>query len=178
MSLFDKKIHAFLILFMGFTVINLGACGYKPLYADRAAFNAGSSVGQSLAKVKISIIADREGQILRNQLLDSFYSAGERGNYEYILDVRPVKQRTVEFDVTEDSDITRAQLKLSSNMKLRDIKSGKVVLSRELRSFASYNILDSQYATRVSREKALENALHDMARHIEINVALFLDEQK
>ncbi len=179
MSLFKKKPAGF-ILSLGFGLFltsgvagTLTACGYKPLYGEYSDNAERKSAAEKLGQIQIAIIPDREGQILRNLLIDSFHANDRAGNFLYTLEVRPVKQNIIEFDITEESDTTRAQLKLSTRLSLKNRENGERLLNRELRSFVSYNILDNQHATRVSRQTALENGIRDLARQIETQVALY-----
>jgi LPS-assembly lipoprotein len=59
-------------------------------------------------------------------------------------------------------------------MDLVDISTGENVLSRPVKAITSYNVLGSQFTTRVSENDAREAALEDLARQIETQIALYL----
>lgn len=161
-------------LFMVLTFLfcaTLTGCGFEPMYQATAPGNSG--ISQDFKNVSIPIIPDREGQVLRNELIDRLHSGSEVINARYSLHVSRIGEIRRNFDITETSDTTRTQLRLTSEMRLIDTESNKTVLTRRLESFASYNILDSQYTTRVSRDYARENALRDMAGQIERQLALY-----
>lgn len=156
------------------TVLFLAACGFTPLYGtagDKGQVTAG------LTDVYIDNIPDREGQYLRNALIDRFYLTGRPDNALYSLTVAPISESSADLDITKSSDATRAQLRLATRMLLTDRATGKLLLERNLTSITSYNVLQSQFTTRVSEQNARENALDDLARQIEQQLALYFRRQ-
>lgn len=151
-------------------VLVLTACGFTPLYGDRQ----DNTVNAALEQVVLGNIPDRDGQYLRNLLIDKFYVAGRPQQPLYELAVGDILETRTDLDETVESDTTRQQLLLTSSMALKDLKTGKVVLERKLRAIASYNVLSSEYTTRVSRGAVRDNALADLARQIETNTSLYL----
>lgn len=148
------------------------ACGFHPVYGVNKYTPVGAET--KFEQVEINNIPDREGQYLRNALIDRFYREGRPTNPAYILDVAPLKESRRNLDVTIDSDTTRAQLTVRTNMTLRDTQSKKTVLQRKLHSTASYNVLGSEYTNTVSEENARRNTLDDLARQIELQIGLYL----
>lgn len=126
----------------------------------------------NLNKITISIIPDRSGQYLRNALIDRFYTNGAPSNPNYKLVIAPIKEKVSDFDITVESEATRRQLRLSSQMKLIDISTSQTILSRDLLSITSHNVLESEFSTIVTEQSARDAALNDLARQIERNLAL------
>lgn len=153
------------------------ACGFEPMYGSYglAGVQEQSGVQEKLAQVDVLSIPDREGQFLRNALIDSFYDSGRPVNPRYTLSVSGVTERTYDLDITVSSDATRAQLTLSTDISLIDNESKEEVLKRSLRASASYNIMESEFATRVSEQSTRENALNDLARQIELQTVLYFE---
>lgn len=153
----------------------LCACGFTPLYGTggNADGTRSLSVQQGLDSVSIDNIPDREGQYLRNALMDRFYSAGRPDDARYRLVIESVHETKTDLDITKSSDATRAQLRMNTLMTLTDRASGQELLRRKLSAITSYNILQSQFTTRVSEQNARENALDDLARQIEQQLALY-----
>ena len=143
------------------------ACGFQPLYGDQSVASA------EFAQISISNIPDRSGQYLRNALIDRFYSDGWPINSRYVLRVHPIKENTVNLDITKNSDATRAQLRLGTTMILMDQATKETLLTRNLSAISSYNVLTSEFATSVSAQKTRENALDDLARQIELQIGLY-----
>lgn len=153
----------------------LTACGFRPLYGEAGAGDI--AVQETLNLVAISNIPDREGQYLRNALIDRFYTGGYPQSPAWLLEVAPVAESITDLDITKSSDATRAQLRLSTAISLRDAQSGKIVLQRKLTAVTSYNILSSQFTTRVSEENTRRNGLDQLAAQIENQLALYFSRQ-
>ncbi|MBI1300562.1 MAG: hypothetical protein GC137_02790 [Alphaproteobacteria bacterium] len=153
----------------------LTGCGFEPMYGSGATLSSGDKNIQSiLAQVEIDNIPDRSGQILRNNLIDRFYRDGRPVNPDYVLKVATIKESTIDLDITEESDATRSQLRLSTTMSLVNKETGDIVLSRDINAVSSYNVLVSEFATRVSENSTRETVLNDLARQIELQIGLYL----
>lgn len=154
----------------------IASCGFEPMHGT--AFkgdNAQSAhIKSELEQIEIANIPDREGQFLRNALIDSFYRDGRPINPSYVLEVKPIVENTYDLDITIRSDATRQQLTLNTEMAFKNKVSGEVLLVRDLKSSGSFNVLASEFATRVSEQNTRENALKDLARQIELQIALYL----
>lgn len=158
-------------------LFTLTACGFTPVHApNHAPINAPTSQTRTanLSQIDIAIIPDRSGQYLRNQLIDNFYRNGMPSNAPYQLRVNPIQEKISDFDITIDSDATRRQLKLRTTFDLIDTQTKKSVLSRRITATTSNNVLISEFSTSVAEQNAREAALKDLARQIELQVALFL----
>ena len=149
----------------------LAGCGFSPLYGTRGD-NAAKYHFDSIA---IGNIPDQEGQYLRNALIDRFYQHGRPADPQYTLEVAKVRQRRRDLDITKSSSATRAQLRLDTKMTLKDNKTGETLLTRDLLAITSYNILQSQFTTRVSQDDAERSGLDDLARQIEQQLALYFN---
>lgn len=153
----------------------LTSCGFAPVYGSKSSNNdnAVASVKNNLQNIEIAIIPDREGQFLRNALIDNFYHSGAPSNPKYILKINPITELNYNLDITIDSEATRRQIKLSTQMSLIDKESGRTLLTRDVLSIASHNVLDSEFSTIVTEQNARENALNDLARQIEREISLY-----
>ena len=145
------------------------ACGFHPVYGVNKYQSTG--VETHLAATNIDTIPDFEGRFLRNLLIDRFHRQGAQGA-QYILNIKPITESVRNLDITKTSDSTRAQLQLTTSMSLTDI-DGKILMSQNLNAIVSYNILASEFSTRVSEKNAQENGLHELAEQIETRVSLY-----
>lgn len=152
----------------------LAACGFAPVYGSKGGGENGAAAAQ-LAQVDIANIPDREGQYLRNALIDRFYRSGRPSSPAYMLQVQNLREVLTDLDITKSSDATRGQLKLTATMTLRDAATREVLLTRNLHAVTSYNILASEFSTRVTEENARQNALDDLARQIELQLGLYFN---
>jgi LPS-assembly lipoprotein len=153
-------------------LIILTSCGFKPLYGP--SLNS-PSIQHKFDNIYIDNIPDKDGQYLRNALIDRLYKSGRPADAQYVLSVRNLKERIKDLDITKNSDATRAQLRLVADVSLKEKENGTTLLKRKLTSVTSYNILQSQFTTRVSEEYTRQNALDDIAGQIERELALFFN---
>lgn len=165
-----------LSILTGLTTALLSGCGFSPMYgqhsSDVATGGQPSSVSAKFSEIGLDIIPDREGQILRNHLIDRLYRNGYPSNPTVTLKVPKVNEVRTELDLTKSSDATRAQLRMTATMILQD-DNGTVLLTRALQSITSFNILGSEFASRVTEQAARESGLNDLARQIEQNLSLY-----
>lgn len=162
---------AFTRVFFLSALLLLSACGFSPLYGT----HGGYAVKHHFNAVFIGNIPDQEGQYLRNALIDRFYRNGRPADPQYTLEVAKVRQQRRDLDITKSSSATRAQLRLDTKIILKDNKTGETLLARDLLAVTSYNILQSQFTTRVSQEDAERSGLDDLARQIEQQLALYFN---
>jgi len=147
----------------------LGACGFSPIYGAKSDQD---SVRAYTRNIAIDIIPDREGQYLRNRLIDRLHDLGESGSPTHTLTLTPIREQRTNLDITRNADATRAQLLLRTNMTLTERATGAVILKRSLSTTTSFNILSSQFTTRVTENDARKNALDDLARQAEQAIIL------
>ena len=158
------------------TALLLTGCGFAPMYGKHEVTQQ-SAVASGLNDVYIDNIPDRDGQYLRNLLIDRFYSTGRPADPKYTLIVAELNEEKRELDLTKSAETTRAQLRITANIALVDRATGQQVLGRQLLAITSYNILQSEFSTRVTEDNARLNALADLARQIELALALQLTRQ-
>lgn len=151
----------------------LSACGFSPVYGTDG--QSAIRTEANLQNTEIGNIPNYEGQYLRNALIDRFYRNTTPQNTRYRLTVAPIKETKRDMDVTVDSDTTRAQLRLSTSIKLQNKATGQTILERSLRSTASYNVLGSEYTNQVSEDATRRNVLDDLARQIERELTLYFN---
>lgn len=150
-------------VFLLIVSLSLGACGFTPLYATRDDNRAAAD----LSRVTIASIPDMAGQSLRNALMDRFYPNGRVRAADYDLMIEPLVETITDLDITPDDETTRRSLRLATTMRVRDRASQKIIINRPLYALVSFNVLQSQFTTRVAEQNARENAVEDLARQIE-----------
>lgn len=156
--------------------LTLSGCGFRPVYGDYSAA-AENPAGESVfSQIAIGIIPDREGQILRNHLIDRLYRGGTPSSPVATLRISELNEVRTELDMTKSSEATRAQLRLKTTMTLVDV-SGKILMTRDLQTVTSYNVLGSEFATRVTEDSARQSAIEDIARQIELNLSLYYNQR-
>lgn len=171
MSLPDRTVTRLLLLVT--CNLLLTSCGFQPLYGSAGA-QSQITAEQGLDQVDIALIPDAEGVYLRNALIDKFYRYGYPAQPRYELRVAKIEQEESDFDVTIESEATRRQLTLYAQVSLMGAGNPEPLFTRHLRAVTSYDVIGSQFTTRVAEEDARKAALNDLARQIETQVSLFL----
>lgn len=174
-----QKSYQIRILFLGIFCLGfvLSSCGFQPMYGNVSSGINGQNTEQLLRRIEIGLIPDYEGQFLRNELIDRLHNISGNESPLYSLEVQHIQETKRDLDITKESDATIAQLRLSTTAKLIRNRDKKILLEKNFWTTTSYNILDSQFTTRVSRNYARESGLKDIAAQIERQVALALKNE-
>jgi LPS-assembly lipoprotein len=155
-------------------LLTLTACGFQPIYGTVGADD--TPVAAALNQVTIANIPDRQGQILRNRLIDRFYHQGRPTDPTHTLSVT-ISSSEIDLGIQKDATASRRQLNLVATYSLTD-KQGKEVQSGIVRSIVSYNKLEAQYGTLASRSNAQDRALQEVAEQITNRVSLYFAEAR
>jgi len=151
----------------------LSACGFSPIYGDHG--GATLPVKEALNNIAIDGIDGRDGQFLRNKLIDRMYFSGRP--------VAPKARLAVHLHITEtglamqkDATTTRSQIAVSASFKLVD-DAGKSLLSGSAHSVASYGKLSAQYGTLATQRGAYERALNEIGEQIVGRLSVYYAEK-
>jgi LPS-assembly lipoprotein len=151
------------IAVLGALCLLLSACGFQPLHGTKA---QGAQVTALYKTVEISNIPDRDGQYLRNLLIDRLHAEGKDPAARYLLSVARLDKNITSLGIRKDATATRGQMEVTARMRLIDKSTGKAVLERDLRAVGGYNRLDNQFATIVSEVYSTEIVLKELAEAI------------
>lgn len=146
------------------------ACSVQPLYVKRS--DAATSPVQDLSNVYIVPLSDRNGQILHNLLRDRLNPQGQPAKPTYLLRVI-VSEETRELAIRRDETATRADLKILATYTLTQGKNDEIVLQGDVRTVASYNILESQFATYSAEQDARKRGLRELSDKIRTRLGRF-----
>ena len=152
----------------------LSACGFQPLYGERPTTRAETN----LASITVDVIADRAGQMLRNELGTRLDPNNQGLAPQYQLKVK-LQESISRLAVRRDASATRANLTLKADYTLQSIKGAAAVYSGSVRSVNSYDILgtENEFGTLAAREEARRRASRDLADQIAVRLALALEQQ-
>lgn len=161
----------------------LGACGFQPLYGDRATATAGpGGAPAAMAQIDVAVIADREGQILRGLLIEALNPEGRPAVPAYRLTVN-LSVSDGDIGISRDNEIIRAESSGRASFELERL-AGLVELEpgetdpwpfrRTVRATSSFNIQDDEFSNIVAREGARDEVLQQLANDIRTQIALFL----
>ena len=162
MLLFKK-----LNLIIGLTLFLLFGCGFLPLI-DRNQTNS-----FMLNKGQFIIFSPKNDIdfYVRETLLADF-GFPKNPKYRIELENTLVRKKSI---VTEKNDITRYNLILNSNFKLKEIRTNNVVLLKKFNSETSYSasINITGFKTEVAKDNAGKRLAYDVAEKIRKEILIF-----
>jgi len=147
----------------------LGGCGFEPLHGRVA---GGSSTSVELAQVRIEIIRDRNGQVLRNFLLDRFSPRGVSRDPQWSLEVR-VNESITSLGVQKTSEATRANLLMTGSFVLVPIDGEEEPLSGSIKAVSSFDIQRSDFGTLSAEKDARTRALRQIAEDLTARISVY-----
>ena len=150
----------------------VSACGFQPLHGRQ---QTGAGATFALSQISIPPISERLGQLLRIELANRLTPKGPPLAPDYVLNVELTESKQ-SLGVRKDATATRANLIITANFDLLDSQAGKKLLSGNVRSINSYNILDAKFATLSAESDARRRALRDLATEIQSRLGIFLSQ--
>lgn len=163
-------LRALLSIIAVLALTGLTACGFRPLYAED---KGGDSTAADMARVKISMMEDRIGQITRNVLIETLTPKGQTSLPEYTLDIN-LSEGTTELGFTKDNEATIADYILSASYELSRISDSKVLRKGSLRARTTFNLVGSDFASLEAESAARSDAARNLARQLANQVAVGL----
>ena len=175
-----KKIYILASLLCGFT-----ACGFEPLYVEKTADNDlwyynnqfDMDIVWEMSQIKVEGATDRIGQLVRNELIDSFTPHGVPKNAKYFLKLQPIKSRTTEQALRNDITATREKVKYTLDYELWSKEKGHLV-SGKTWVFLSYDLLDNPYSTTMDKKKVEKDGAKILANEISLRVGAYFHSVK
>lgn len=167
MSSADRLLRAAAVALLLLT----GACGFRPLYGD----GAGATATRGLDATRVERIPNREGQMLRTQLELLFNSARTDAPTRYALNVS-LTTNIRDVAIRKDETATRRNILAHADYTLTKIEDGSVMKRGNARATSSYNVAESDFATRVAQEDAIARLLDQLAVSIQTQLAIYFRE--
>ncbi len=146
----------------------LSACEFEPVHRQ-----GGPASVSELSKIEIGVIANRTGQLLREELLYRFRS-GSRGTPKPYSLVVSVTEEIEGLGVRFDAVPTRGDLTLTADFKVIDTASGEVRFEGRSRAVSNYDILGANYATASAQVGARSRSVQVLADEIKERVSVWL----
>lgn len=159
---------ALLKVFVLGAALALAACGYRPLYGQVASDPA---VTRHMEAITVQPIPERSGQLMRTALKRRLHPKGQPQSL-YKLDVT-LTERTQNLAEERSGFVTRANLMLTATYTLSRVQDGAMLTNGRSQMVASYNILDSDYATLSAEDDARERAIDSVADDIRTRLAIW-----
>jgi len=157
-------------------VIALGpvGCGFEPLYGPRKAQN--NAVGERLDGVRVNQINNRNGQMLRNALIERLTPSGEPANPAYTLTVE-LSESMSGLGRQKNSYATLGEMALNAGFRFVN-DTGKTGFSGNAKAVVSVNFLGPRYGSVAVERDAEERAIGMIADDIRDQVAAWLADPK
>ncbi len=138
--------------------------------------NSGAVAPAELGSIRIAPIADRTGQILRNDLLDRLTPRGVPERPRYVLEVK-LHENLRQLAIRPDETATRAELDFSAAYNLFTADRSAVIASGTASTRASYDILRQQFATVSAELDARRQAMRDLSERIRTRLSIALNQR-
>ena len=159
-------------LVMGLGLLELGGCGWAPLYADAVTGPA----DEELCAIGVASIPERIGQRLALALRESLNPTGEPTKQRYIL--RTTLQVTrLDLGIQTQGLGTRGRLDAYAGFVLSDSTSGTQLLTGSSHVAESFDILANLYSDTVAEDDARTRAVEELRRDIVSRLTLFLQRR-
>ncbi|MDD7313350.1 MAG: LPS assembly lipoprotein LptE [bacterium] len=159
------------------SVLLLAACGFQPLYVTKTGgkwYYDGKfdvSITDEMSQINVLPIADRFGQILRNDLLDLLTPKGKPKQAKYRLQVtlkdKSVTQQAMRNDVTATNERIQYKVDYTLYSGTTQLVSGDSI------AFVSYDILANPYSTTMAQKKAESDAAQILANDIALRIGAY-----
>jgi LPS-assembly lipoprotein len=153
-------------IYLAGALLLLAGCGFEPLHGKKDGY---WSVPE-MAAIKVAAIEDRNGQLLRNELLDRLTPTGQPNRSQYLLRVIS-KESSTSLGIRKDATASRANLLVNASYTLEE--AGRVITSGTANSSVSYDVLDAKFATTVAELNASKRAAQELAEVIAAHIASF-----
>lgn len=171
--LYSKKsvlVLAFLFLF---------GCGFEPLYVEKKTssdwyydneFDTG--IREEMASVKVELIQDRIGQLIRNDLLDKLTPKGKPKHPKYFLQVTNIKKEEIDQALRNDITATRKKVIYTVYYSLKNQQHETLVTGNSV-AYLGYDILRDPYSTTFAQKKLEKNAAKIIANDISLRLGAY-----
>ncbi len=178
--LYDKKNFVIILL-----LLIISSCGFEPLYVERTSDGGtwfydneyDNDIVKEMAQIKIEAVSDRIGQMIKNELIDSFSPYGESKQAKYFLKIQPVSKHIVQQALRDDITATREKVKYSVNYSLWSNDKGQLV-SGNTWIYLSYDLLDNPYSTTMDKKKVEKDGAKIIANDIALRIGAYFHSVK
>ena len=157
----------------------LSCCGFEPLYVEEKSnsdwyYNSefDTSIREEMASVKVELIQDRIGQLIRNDLLDKLTPKGQPKSPKYYLSVNKINRQEIDQALRNDITATRKKVIYKVYYTLRD-ENHKTLINNSSEAYLGYDILSDPYSTTFAQKKNEKNAAKIIANDISLRLGAY-----
>ena len=162
----------------------ISGCGFEPLYVEKKSdsewyydneFDTG--IREEMASVKVELIQDRIGQLIRNDLLDKLTPKGTPKSPKYYLKVTSIDKQEIDQALRNDITATRKKVIYKVNYVLND-NNHQQLLSGNSVAYLGYDILRDPYSTTFAQKKNEKNAAKIIANDISLRLGAYFHSKQ
>lgn len=172
-------------IYTAIALLGLVSCGFEPLYVEKTSgddlwyYNNkfDTDIAQEMSQIKVETVSDRIGQLVKNELMDTFHPLGTPKNAKYFLKIEPIYTRRSEQALRDDITATREKVLYSVNYHLWGRDDGELV-SGNAQVFLSYDLLDNPYSTTMDKKKVEKDGAKILANDISLRLGAFFHSLK
>ena len=151
-------------------IFMLNGCGFSPVYQiDKEK----TSTQNQLSQIHINSIAEQDGLILYNHLIDVLNPHGRPQNPKYRL-ISKINVSAQSTAIKRNSEAKRGVITVSGNFQLITDKEEKIFKTK---SECGYTIVDSPYATEQASKDAKKRCLKDTGNNIHTQLSLYFRQR-
>ena len=158
---------------------SLTACGFRPMYGGGG--TATPALQQNLSLVFVETIPERNGQVLRNLLIQQLGFGDDPVAPRYTLNVQ-LAEAINPLGIRKDATSSYGRLTITAKYTLVDATSKKPLLTDTTRAFSGFTIVDSEYAAltaaRDARQKVLRQLAETLARRVAVTLSDYETERR
>lgn len=157
----------------------ISGCGFEPLYVEKKSesnwyydneFDTG--IREEMASVKVELIQDRIGQLIRNDLLDKLTPKGQPTSPKYYLKITDIQKSEIDQALRNDITATREKVIYKVYYVLND-REHKKLLKGDSVAYLGYDILRDPYSTTFAQKKNEKNAAKIIANDISLRLGAY-----
>ena len=160
------------------SLLVLGGCGFRPVYAPRADGTAGAAE-QGLAEISVGIIPERLGQILRQSLQTRFDRSGVGAAKRYDL-VATIGLAGEALNIEQATSVpSRLRLVgISSWSLIAQDTRRRTLTNGTARVLDGFNLYDQQYFAMDSQNEAVQRRIAEaLAEQITLQLAVWFNRK-
>lgn len=165
-------------------VVFISGCGFEPLYVEKKSnsewyydneFDTG--IREEMASIKVELIKDRIGQLIRNDLLDKLTPKGMPKSPRYYLSVTNITKEEIDQALRDDITATRKKVIYKVDYVLKNREHERLVSGNSV-AYLGYDILRDPYSTTFAQKKNEKNAAKIIANDISLRLGAYFHSIK
>lgn len=155
--------------------MSLGGCGLRPLYGPPSSSKGQetSNSEEALSAIRVNLIPDRKGQLLRNNLISLLTPKGQPRKPLYILKVT-LDENTQALGILKDATFSRSQMTYTATFQLLEFSTKKPLFTNSTFVVSNYNVITAnEFATIISAGDVQDRSLVLLAEQIMRELATY-----